>query len=114
MKGLTNVAPAFAASSACVALKQSVTFVRMSRSESVRVATRPPSVSGTFTTTLGWIAARWTPSRTIPSASVAVTSAETGPSTIPQISRITSSWTLPDFAISDGFVVTPSTTPQGT
>ena len=114
MNGLTNAAPAFAARSAWFAEKQSVTFVRMSRSENVRVATRPASVSGTFTTTLEWIAARCIPSRTMPSASVAVTSADTGPSTIPQISRITSSKTRPDFATSDGLVVTPSTTPHGT
>src|SRR5262245_51770425 len=114
MNGLTNDAPAFAARSAWFALKQSVTFVRTSRSANARVATRPWSVSGTLTTTFGWIAARWIPSRTIPSASVAVTSAETGPSTIEQISRTTSSKTRPDFATSEGFVVTPSTTPQGT
>jgi hypothetical protein len=108
------VAPALAARRAWFALKQSVTFVLSPRSASALHATSPAPVSGTLTTTLGWIAARWTPSRIIPSASVAVTSAETGPSTIPQISRITSSNTRPDFATRDGFVVMPSTTPQGT
>ena len=41
--------------------------------------------------------------------SVAVTSALTGPGTISQIFFIVSLISLPDFAINDGFVVTPST-----
>ena len=41
----------------------------------------------------------------------AATSALTGPSTMPQISAITSSMLRPDLAISDGLVVTPSTRP---
>ena len=40
--------------------------------------------------------------------SVAATSAETGPSTMSQISLVTSAMLPPDFRISDGLVVTPS------
>ena len=68
---------------------------------------------GTFTTTFGWIFASSRPSATMPSASVAITSAEMGPSTISQISRMTTRVGLPAFARSDGFVVTPSTTDIG-
>src|SRR3954453_10554993 len=47
----------------------------------------------------------------MPSRSVAVTSTLTGPFTVPQISRIPSLNGRPSFATSDGFVVTPSSTP---
>ena len=57
---------------------------------------------------LGCIAAIALPSLIIPSAStvVALTSPLIGPSTIVVISLITSSKSLPSFAISEGFVVT--------
>ena len=51
------------------------------------------------------------PSSTIRPDSVAVTSALTGPGTISQISFITCLKSLPDFAIIEGLVVTPSTIP---
>ena len=43
---------------------------------------------------------------------VAVTSADTGPLTRSQISRVTSRMSRPDFLISEGLVVTPSTMPR--
>ncbi len=52
---------------------------------SSRTAFSPSAVSGHFTTMLGAIFARSRPSRTIPGASVATTSAEIGPSTSAQI-----------------------------
>ena len=63
---------------------------------------------------LGWILAISLPSAIMPSASVVVafTSPLIGPSTIEAISAITSSNTLPSFAIRDGFVVTPQITPM--
>ena len=112
MKGLTIVAPALAASSACVGEKHSVTLVRMPRAESAFVAFSPSGISGTLTTTLGWMPASRSPSSTMPSASSAVTSALIGPSTMEQISSITSSNTRPERAMRDGFVVTPSITPH--
>ena len=51
------------------------------------------------------------PSSIILSKSVAVTSALTGPETSLQISSIVSIMFLPDLAIKDGFVVTPSINP---
>ena len=71
----------------------------------------PASVSGTLTATLSAIAASFRPSFSMVSASVAVTSALTGPDTNSQISAIVSFRSCPDFAISEGFVVTPSTNP---
>ena len=52
------------------------------------------------------------PSAIMVSASVAVTSALTGPDTIEQISFVTSMMSRPDFMINDGLVVTPSTMPK--
>ena len=48
--GLTKVAPAFAASSACAAENTSVTLTRMPSSDSVLQAWMPSRVSGTLTT----------------------------------------------------------------
>ena len=95
-----------------MAEKQSVTLVGTPSSVSARVALRPSGMSGTLMTTLGWIFASGFACATMPSASSAVTSADTGPSTMPQISSTTSSNTRPDFLMSEGFVVTPSITPQ--
>ena len=50
-------------------------------------------------------------SRMMSSYSVAATSALTGPGTTSQISAMTSSMLRPDLAISDGLVVTPSSSP---
>ena len=48
--GLTNVAPTFAASSACAAEKISVTLTRMPSDDSVLHAWTPALVNGTLTT----------------------------------------------------------------
>src|SRR5258706_14774387 len=48
----------------------------------------------------------------MPAESVETTSAEMGPSTIEQISLMTSRKSRPSLATSVGFVVTPSRTPQ--
>jgi hypothetical protein len=76
-------------------------------------ATSPSSVSGSLTVTLLAIFASDLPSAIIASASVAVTSALTGPSTRSQISATTSRKSLPDFMTRLGLVVTPSTRPVG-
>ena len=68
-------------------------------------------MSGTLTTTFLWILASSRPSRRISSLAMATTSAETGPSTISQISAITSCVGFPALARSDGLVVTPSIAP---
>jgi hypothetical protein len=47
----------------------------------------------------------------MPARSTAVTSAETGPGVMVQISEITSARRRPDFAMRLGFVVTPSASP---
>ena len=112
MKGLMNVAPALAASSACAAVKHSVTLTMWPSSESALQALSPSQVSGTLTAMLGAISARCLPSRIMPSASAATTSALTGPSTSSQISRVTSAMSRPDLRISEGLVVTPSTMPS--
>ena len=61
---------------------------------------------------LSAILARTAASFIIASYSVAATSAETGPSTIAQISLVTSRMSRPDFMISEGLVVTPSIRPR--
>jgi hypothetical protein len=111
MKGEMNVAPAFAASSAWFAEKQSVTFTIVPSPVSTLQAFRPSQVKGTFTAMFFAIFASLRPSAIMVSESSAVTSALTGPSTVPQISSTTSRKLRPDFAISDGFVVTPSSRP---
>ena len=64
--GLTNDAPAFAASSACAALNTSVTLTRMPSPLSDLHAWMPSRVSGTFTTMWESIFAMSCPSRIIP------------------------------------------------
>ena len=88
MNGETNVAPALAASSAWVAEKQSVTLTMVPSPVSVLQALSPSQVSGTLTVTFLAILARMRPSRSMPSVSVAATSAETGPGTMAQISAM--------------------------
>jgi hypothetical protein len=110
--GEMYVAPALAASSACVALKHSVTLVLMPSSAQILVAFRPSAISGILTTMLGRSAASSRASFIISSQVVETTSAETGPLTTSQISSSTSRNLRPVLATSDGFVVTPSTRPM--
>ena len=112
MNGDMNVAPAFAANKACVAEKHKVTFIIIFLSDNALHASKPDHVRGTFIATFFAILLRTNPSSIIPSAFVAVTSALTGPDVIEQISLITSLKSLPDFAIIEGLVVTPSTIPD--
>ena len=100
-----------AARIAWAAEKQRVTLTMAPPWLRVRQATSPASVRGTLTATFLAMPARKRPSSTIPSASVAVTSAETGPSTTEQISATTSVNLRPVLATSDGLVVTPSSMP---
>src|SRR2546428_8168019 len=113
MNGLTYAAPAFAAIRHCTLEKHSVTLVLMPASARRRTATIPASSIGIFTTMLSAILASSLPSRTMPSASTATTSADTGPSTREQISLRTSrgSKSPACFAKSDGLVVIPSINP---
>ena len=112
-KGLTNVAPTLAASSACVAEKTSVTFTRIPSDASVWQASTPGFPNGTFTTMWASMPASSRPSRTMPPTSVETTSALTGPLTVAQISLSTVRGSPPALASSEGFVVTPSTIPSG-
>src|SRR5688500_13031179 len=77
-------------------------------------ALRPSLVSGHFTTAFGAICASSSPSFTMPSKSVATTSRLTSPGTIEQISSTSGRNGFFSLAISDGLVVTPSTTPMAT
>src|SRR5262245_41142583 len=77
-------------------------------------ALSPSLVSGHLTTALGAICASSSPSFTMPSKSVATTSRLTSPGTIEQISSTRGRNGRFSLAISDGFVVTPSTTPMAT
>src|SRR5665213_680618 len=110
-KGEMKVAPALAASSACTAEKHKVTLTMVPSSRSALQVFSPSIVIGTLTATFFAILARRRPSANWVAWSLAVTSALTGPGTMPQISRIASLKSRPDFAISDGLVVTPSTRP---
>ena len=92
----------------------SVMLTRCPFAERALVAFRPSSVHGTLTTMFSWSAAQRMPSTTMPSTSVAMTSAEMGPSTVLQISRRISSGSPFSLASRLGFVVTPSTTPRVT
>ena len=74
-------------------------------------ALRPSQVSGTFTVTLLAILASARPSLSMPSRSVAATSALTGPGTSSQISATISRKLRPALATKVGLVVTPSTSP---
>src|SRR5438552_12033999 len=75
-------------------------------------ALRPSLVSGHFTTAFGATCANSSPSFTMPSKSVATTSRLTSPGTMLQISSTSGRNGRFSLAISDGFVVTPSTTPM--
>src|SRR5712692_4111828 len=77
-------------------------------------ALSPSFVSGHLTTTFGAIWASSLPSLTIPSKSVATTSRLTSPGTIEQISSTRGRNGRFSLAMSEGFVVTPSTTPMAT
>src|SRR2546428_7232285 len=77
-------------------------------------ALRPSFVSGHFTTAFGATWASSSPSFTMPSKSVATTSRLTSPGTIAQISSTSGRNGRFSLAISDGLVVTPSTTPSAT
>src|SRR3990170_2088480 len=110
-KGEMKEAPALAASKAWLALKHSVTLTIAPSARSALQALRPSMVRGTLTVTFLAIFLKSLPSRNMPAKSRAVTSALTGPSTILQISAMTSLKGLPDFAIRDGLVVTPSRSP---
>ena len=69
-KGDTMVAPAFAAASACMALKISVQLVATSWAEKMRMAFSPSIVIGTLTTMFEAIFTHSSPSRTMPPVSV--------------------------------------------
>src|SRR5262245_47106450 len=112
MNGLTYAAPTLAASSACVAENTSVTFTRVPSDASMRHAFTPSRVIGTLTTTCGSMLARSRPSRSMPSVSVATTSALTGPWTMRHISLMIWRASPFSFAIRDGLVVTPSRIPR--
>src|SRR5215470_16051164 len=77
-------------------------------------ALRPSLVSGHFTTALGATCDSSSPSFTMPSKSVATTSRLTSPGTTEQISSTSGRKGRFSLAISDGLVVTPSTTPSAT
>src|SRR5262249_28820276 len=110
--GLTKVAPAFAASSACAGEKHSVTLTLMPSPASALQALMPSRVSGTLTTMYWSIFAMSWPSRIMPAKSVAVTSPLTGPLTISQIFFRLALKSPGSFASSDGLVVTPSRMPR--
>ena len=80
-------------------------------SESVLHARKPSSVSGTLIVMLSPSVSSLAASRSMSSAPVATTSADTGPSTSLAISAMTSRKLLPDLAIRLGLVVTPSSSP---
>ena len=114
-KGLIKEAPAFAAMIACAAEKHNVTFTLIPSPDNARVAFRPARVSGHFMTTFGAIFEYSCPSRSMPSVSSLVHSADTGPLTISQIAAMCSlKSTLPSLEISEGLVVTPSAIPKDT
>src|SRR3989338_303940 len=109
--GETKVAPAFAAKRAWAAENTNVTLVFMPFLESIRTALSPSSVMGTLTTTFAAHEANPPPSAAMSSAFSETPSTETGPGTNLHISRIASFCFLPDFNMSVGLVVTPSTMP---
>src|SRR4030042_3759443 len=111
-KGLTYVAPAFAARRAWLGEKTRVTFVLMPIPESLFTALSPSLIIGIFITIFSWICERDWASLTISSAFMLTASALTGPLTIEQISFNKATGSLPSFAIRDGFVVAPSITPS--
>src|SRR2546425_6276148 len=112
--GLISTAPAFAERSAWVAEKQSVWLTRIPLPERYFTALRPSLVRGHLTTAFGATCASSSPSFTMPSKSVATTSRLTSPGTIAQISSTRGRNGRFSLAISEGLVVTPSTTPSAT
>src|SRR5947207_2410746 len=74
----------------------------------------PSLVSGHLTTALVAICASSSPSLTMPSKSTATTSRLTSPGTTEQISSTSGRNGFFSLAMSDGLVVTPSTTPMAT
>src|SRR5712691_1452335 len=111
-KGEQKLAPALAASSAWGAEKTSVMLIRMPWLLSALVALSPSVVHGHLTTMFLCTPAQCRPSRTMPSASVATTSAEMGPFTVSQIWTRISSGSPPSLESRVGLVVTPSITPS--
>ena len=79
--------------------------------ESTATAFKPSGVIGILTTTLEPSFTSSCASSIIPGASLAMTSALTGPSTRSAISLITCFKSRLAFTIKDGFVVTPSIKP---
>src|SRR3546814_16202733 len=79
--------------------------------ESALQVLRPSIVRGTLIATLSAIFRRIAASFIIVSWSSATTSADTGPSTMPQISSTTYTNLRPDLWIKVGLVVTPSRNP---
>ena len=96
------MAPALAASSAWLAEKHSVTLTIVPSPVSALQVLSPSIVSGTLMQTLSAILRRISASLIIVAWSSATTSARTGPSTMPQISFVTSMKSRPDLAISAG------------
>ena len=98
-------------------VKHSVMFTGMPSSAKARVAARPSTMVGIFTTTLGAMAASSRPSRTISSRVMATDSADTGQSgpTMSQM-RLMCAWKSSSFPpmreYSVGLVVTPANAPQ--
>src|SRR5882724_1856594 len=112
--GLMYTAPAFAESRACGAEKQSVWLTRMPSPLRYFTALIPSLVSGHLTTTLGATCTSSLPSFTMPSKSVATTSRLTSPGTTLQISSTSGRKGRFSLAMSEGFVVQPSTRPMAT
>jgi hypothetical protein len=94
-----------------LAVKHKVTLTIVPSPVSALQALSPSRVSGTLIAMLSAIFRSTSASRIISECVVATTSAETGPVTIPQISRTTSRKSRPALWISDGLVVTPSRRP---
>ncbi len=98
-------------------VKHRVMFTGIPSSASARVAARPSTIVGIFTTTLGAIFASSRPSRTISSRVMATDSADTGQSG-PTMSQMRLMWlwkssSLPPMReYSVGLVVTPASAPQ--
>src|ERR671918_3209458 len=110
--GDTIYAPISAARMAWAGENTSVTLIRISSSASRFPASRPAGVIGTLTTALSANEASRRPSSYIAAASGSVVSSETSPSTSARISFHTCSGSMASLKISDGFVVTPDSTPH--
>jgi hypothetical protein len=102
-----------AAKIAWAAEKQWVTLTLMPSSVNLFVAFNPSLVRGHLTTTFDAVREYSRPSRSMPSRSRLVTSADTSLCTISQIIAIYYlKSTLPSLAINEEFVVTPLITPS--